>query len=578
MKKLKYLLIPLFSLLFIVNVNAASIDTKYTMPSYTDAQKVLIEEFKNSTEYNQILEYIENSMTNVFINGSIGYVDFTDNYLLIFDTDTFLNNTIIVDFVKSFNNIPYNIYQSNGSDYGEFSLFTNGSINSFRYNFTFSNDLLSNVSLYTNGRFSYNFINMLENITTGDNYISYPDHYYFDTTYYTGYSDTINYGYDNGRFAVNIPIKLEDDVLYTPPTSFDNNVFIDSISLPFTNVEPTYSYTSTILDNGNVKLDFTFTNYTSGSGYAFEIENSVNNEEYGITNTYSNIFPNQIPFGSSYSIELSYDSLLYVTLAKYEQVEQTSLYSREEIYTNIIDINNVVFENVKDPYFVIYTQNKNNITGTFVNTTNQMTCWYSYSDTQTEDYLPCDEEVGFNVHDNGYVEVIIKKGNEIIYSRKINYIGANDNEPYITYQINKKDFYSIVVWGIENELSNTTYRYSTNNGASYTNWTTYNNTNNIINVFDNSTIIIEIANNNQSTIYDSKAIVVVNDITTIKDINNTTINIINKFKNIFSVNPKILQNISSYYEAIRTSKIYLIIFIPFLTSLICAIIYLIRRK
>ena len=52
-------------------------------------------------------------------------------------------------------------------------------------------------------------------------------------------------------------------------------------------------------------------------------------------------------------------------------------------------------------------------------------------------------------------------------------------------------------------------------GNNYTNWETYTN-DNIINVFDNSTIIIEIADDDQSTMYDSKAIVVINDITNIK--------------------------------------------------------------
>lgn len=153
--------------------------------------------------------------------------------------------------------------------------------------------------------------------------------------------------------------------------------------------------------------------------------------------------------------------------------------------------------------------------------------------------MPCNETLGLNFHDNGYVEVIIKRHNNTIYSRKLNYIGGAENEPYIVYEINKQDFYSIINWHIQNEESNTTYRYSIDNGANYTNWENYNSNNNSINVFDNSTIIIEIANNNQSTIYDSKAIVVVNDIENIKNINNTTTNFINKFKNIFNINGNI---------------------------------------
>ena len=52
---------------------------------------------------------------------------------------------------------------------------------------------------------------------------------------------------------------------------------------------------------------------------------------------------------------------------------------------------------------------KNNITGAFINTTNSMTCWYRYFDFPNETFTPCNEIAGFNVHDNGYVEVLIKK-------------------------------------------------------------------------------------------------------------------------------------------------------------------------
>lgn len=343
--------------------------------------------------------------------------------------------------------------------------------------------------------------------------------------------------------------------------------------------EPTYEYEETILESGNVRLDFTFSNYNSNGSYGFEIENGLSNEEYGIENTFSSIFPKIIPFGNSYSIEVPFDTILYVTLAKYEQVEGTSLYSREEIYTNMIDINNVVFENPQEPYFTIYQQTGHIIEGAFVNTKANDTCWYRYSTSQNEDFVPCNEILGLNFHDNGYAEVIIKRNNNTIYSRKLNYIGGGVNDPYIVYEINKMDFYSVINWHIQNEISNTTYRYSIDNGENFTNWENYNSNNNTsINVFDNSTIIIEIANSNQGTIYDSKAIVVVNDIQNIKNINNTTTNFINKFKSIFNINGNILNNVNNIWGGLKTSKLYLIIFIPFITSVICAIIYLIRRK
>lgn len=151
--------------------------------------------------------------------------------------------------------------------------------------------------------------------------------------------------------------------------------------------------------------------------------------------------------------------------------------------------------------------------------------------------------------------------------------------PYIVYNTTKQDFYSVVNWHIENENydSNMKYRFSINNGD---NWSSWESVNNIrpINVFDNATILIEIADNQTTTIYDTKAINVINSLNEIKTFNSSTNNFLNKFKNLFSVNGKILENVNNYWNIIKTSKIYLLIFIPFITMIISGIIYMIRRK
>lgn len=557
MKRLKFLLIPLISLLFIINVNAQA-DVQLTYYNLTSADNYL--NTNSNKSFNDFIELVLSKIDIPSISDDEKYIYFLSNYPG-YSNELYLDILVGSDITigtYAFSNPTFTIgFNSFTTDY-RYTL-------SFQNNSYTDNNLVVVGSLTTTPTFYTNYA--LERFASIDKYIIKTNVNEIHYTTPTNTQNSFQIGSSSEyNFNSYIPIDLFKG-------SYNYSI-IEDFSL-----EPTYSYTSTILDNGNVKLDFTFNNYTSDSGYAFEIENYVSNEEYGITNTYSSIFPNQIPFGSSYSIELSYDSLLYVTLAKYEQVEQTSLYSREEIYTNMIDINNVVFENEQEPYFVIYRQTKNLIEGSFVNITSNNTCWYRYSTSQNEDFVPCDEMLGLSFYDNGYIEVLIKKGSTTIYSRKINYLGSTSNEPYIIYNITKQDFYSVLNFSVENYVNGLTYRVSTDNGINFSNWQTYDNTkNNFINVFDNSTIIIEIANSNQSTIYDSKSIVVVNNINEIKSINNTTTNFLDKFRSIFNVNTNILRNINNFYDNIKLSKIYLLIFIPFLASLIGAIIYLIRRK
>lgn len=540
MKKLVKFLVPLISLLFIINVKA-------------------------------------NTITSIGYGAWEGMYDKVESHLTLFaNVRQFLLNTerITESDILITPDAFASSSQPNPTGFNVCKISSNISI------------ISQNTSIYFNNCYSFSF-----DTTTYE--VTYISSYYITGINLLRPNYTGRFVWFGGNEDTTLTITnnvVDTNFILDPTTDTANNIleygqtmnlfeFASSLMGVSSIVEPTYSYEETILENGNVKLDFTFTNYNENSGYAFEVENGISNEEYGITNTYSNIFPNQIPFGTSYSIELPFDTYLYVTLAKYEQVEDTSLYYKEEIYTHIIDINNIVFENKQDPYFVIYRQNKNLIEGSFANTTSQNTCWYRYSTSQNEDFVPCDELLGLSFYDNGYVEVIIKKGSQTIYSRKINYLGSNQNEPYIKYEVVKQDFYSIVNWSTENYVNNLTFRYSVDNGINYTTWSIYNNNQNYyINVFDNSTIIIEIANSDQTTIYDSKAIIVVNDINTIKNINNTTTNFIDKFKSLFSINGNILNNVSNFYDNIKLSKVYLLIFIPFLTSLIAGIIYLIRRK
>ena len=373
-------------------------------------------------------------------------------------------------------------------------------------------------------------------------------------------------------FGSNVPVNFTNGTIYT----FEVNDFLGGPS------EPTYEYEETILDNGNVRLDFTFTNYNEGTNYAFEIENGVSNEQYGVTNPFSNIYRNIIPYGNSYSIELAYDTFLYVTLAQFTQVEDTTLYWREEIYTNMIDINNIVFNDDSSPYFTIYQNTKNTLKGSFANIKNNNTCWYQWDNGANPIQVYCDQILTLTHAHNGYIKIFIKKNNDIVYSRNINILGGNFRIPYIVYEVTQQDFYSVVTWYIDNirtGYENLSYRYSTNGGTNFSEWENYNKNNTYtINAFDNSLVIIEIADENQETIYDAKSIQVVNNIETINTINSGTSGILNKFKSLFSVNSNILYSLNAYYSSIKNSKIYLLVFIPFLTTIICAIIYLIRRK
>ena len=183
--------------------------------------------------------------------------------------------------------------------------------------------------------------------------------------------------------------------------------------------EPTYSYTSRVLENGNVELTFTFEDYdNANTSYAFTIENEVSGEEYGEENPFSSIFPKVIPYGNSYTITIPYDTYLYITLAKYNQIENSTLYSREEIFTDVIDINNIVFSNPSTPYYSIDYQSKTFIQGRFNNTQNSDTCYVKFSDDLSTRQVSCTNVFSVDYDFNGYLTFYVKRSNNIIYTRK----------------------------------------------------------------------------------------------------------------------------------------------------------------
>lgn len=376
-------------------------------------------------------------------------------------------------------------------------------------------------------------------------------------------------------------IFTEYDIYYN---DFSNIILSkDLFSQP---VEPSYSYTSKVLENGNVELTFTFENYDSGSSYGFTIENEVSGEEYGVVNPFSTIFPNIIPFGDSYSITIPYDTYIYITLAKYNKIEDSTLYFREEIFTDVIDINNIVFSNPSNPYFSIDYQSKNYIQGRFNNTKKGDSCFVKFSNNSDSRLVSCSESFTINYDFNGFLTFYVKRNNDTIYNRNINILGNDSPDyPYISYNVQKQDFYSVVTFNVINDNYdiNMSYRYSLDNGVTWTDYQlidkepfSYS-----INVFSNSNVIFEIANvrsPNNIIVYDSKSVYVVLDISTASGLNSSTDNFIDKFISLISINNNLVNYINLLWNNLKNSKLFLIIMIPFISSLICAIIYLIRRK
>lgn len=575
MKKLKIFLPLIFSFLLMflfISKTHAKVSDYYTEWVYSDILIENLDIYKNKINF--INDYLGN---NIIYSGNTAIDINTNNFIIIYDMDTINSNSVVIRFlnVTNSNNYISNTYTQYQTDQ---RLGLNYSF--YEFNCSFFNNNLTSCSNVSSGSAFYrkNYYDISCNPTT-ENCLFEENKYYFDVSYINN-NTNLNFSESFSSFNqyYDIPIKY-DELISLPNTFLNYKDFFEYFLSPSSPVEPSYSYTSTLLDNGNVKIDFQFTDYIEGAGYGFEILNFVSGEYYGDSNPYSSIFPNNIPYGNSFSIEVSYDTIIYISLYQYFEVEGTSLYTRDEVYSEEIDIDNVVFDNQEDPYFSVSLHTNNKIIGEFKNTKSGYSCKYRNSNNNIIGVVICDEEIvneTFNF--NGWVEFYIENslGTEI-YSRKINVLGGATNNPYIIYNTEKQDFYSVINWSVENSISNLEYRFSTDNGINYSSWISLDNNTNTINVYENTTVIIEISNHDHSIIYDSKAIKVVNSVENLKTFNNTTNNFIAKFRSLFYVNSNILRNVTIYWNTLKTSKIYLLIFIPFITSLICAIIYLIRR-
>ena len=579
MKKLSYFLIIFISIitfLIVPRVTFALVSEFYS--EYKYSQNLINLKKQYQTKINSIKTYLENNIIN-----SINVND--NQYVLMFDMNTINTNStnvIIINLNPTNETLKYirNIYGDRNS-LRNFILFYYHTTLQCIFN---NDDTVNTCNLNSQGTSSrqFNYVDIGCNPTT-ENCLIEENQYYYDTTYadsqYTYLlQDTYATSTSKEYF---IPLKI-GGTIYSTKTILNAKAFFDSLG----EKEPTYSYTSNVLDNGNVELTFTFENYNSDSSYGFTISNEVSGQEYGVENPFSSLFPKVIPYGNSYSITIPYDTFLYVTLAKYNRIEDSSLYSREEIFTDVIDVNNIVFSNPSNPYFLIDYQSKKSIQGHFLNTKNKDSCYVKFSNNSSSQQVSCSESFTINFDFNGYLTFYVKRKNDIIYNRNINFLGNDSPDyPYITYNVKKQDFYSVVTFNVINDNYdiNMSYRYSLDNGVT---WTDYqlidkNPPSYSINVFSNSNVIFEIVNArnlDNVIVYDSKSVYVVLDISTASGLNSSTDNMIDKFISLISLNDNLINYINLLWNNIKNSKLFLVIMIPFISSIICAIIYLIRRK
>ena len=137
---------------------------------------------------------------------------------------------------------------------------------------------------------------------------------------------------------------------------------------------------------------------------------------------------------------------MYITLAKYNKVDNSNLYTREEIFTDVIDINNIVFANPSSPYYSIDYQSQTFIQGQFNNTQKGDTCFVKFSNDLTTRQVSCSNSFSVDFDFNGYLTFYVKRKNNIIFILgNVNVLGnAITNYPYLTYNIQKQDFYSVL--------------------------------------------------------------------------------------------------------------------------------------
>ena len=119
-------------------------------------------------------------------------------------------------------------------------------------NFNFSNGVLNNATgnSYGSGAVEIRYPTTPACDVRTENCVGFIDNYYFDTEYLTNPTNFTLYG-DTGS-TIYIPLKVEDTI-YVPPIPMSNKVFMDAL---IRQIEPEYTINQSILENGNVKLQF----------------------------------------------------------------------------------------------------------------------------------------------------------------------------------------------------------------------------------------------------------------------------------------------------------------------------------
>lgn len=585
MKKLYKILIS-FSFLFLLavpNLVSAATTTYSALLDFKDTTKASRETY--IAKYNAVYNYLHTTLSDTIKYGSTPLNLSTGNYLVQINASTLSTNTIRiyvdnVGYYSTTRTCSFGVNCVRSYYYNSLYYFNIAISSSFTFDLAYNGTIITGkTDIAAGNRTISSFNGSYGNPNNADVLVSG-----YSSLMMSEYPPVSTANIYQEPFGVGADVPILASGVKSSPTQTLNflNLF-NQLNSQYLN--PSYTYTTEILDNGNVRLDFLFTNYTDTSSlYGFSISNEISGEYYGETNRFSSIFPNTIPLGTSYSIELPYDTFIYVTLAKYNPVEGSdTLYLREIIYTDSIDINNIVFTDPGERYFNITSQTQYQLTGVFKNTKSTDICHYQFSTDIDTRPVSCTDTLNLSLNYNGLVTIYIyDMWGETQYSRRINFLGnSNPDIPYIKYNITQQQIYNIVNWSIENiDYDNTMeYRYSTDNGTTFTEWAPVGNISSYkINIFSNSSVIIMLSNADQSVYYDTKTIYVVIDFTNINLTNNSTMNLVQQFENLFSVNGNILTEINNIWTSIKRSKLYLVIFISFVGSIISGIIYLIRRK
>lgn len=518
MKKCLKFLVGLFlSTIFVVNVNA-SIYSDYSSEFKYD--EIVQEKINNNKErYDNLIDYIKNTFNTqrcsienkeCLISIDLSTID-TDTWLVSFDDLKLSDTDSVHPFIR-------NYYSTSSSSFRK--MYMQYFYTSYKFNFNSENEIVSYASSSFNQHFyqyAYDTLNPLENDVT----LLISDYYFI--TDFINENITIPFNvYDYNSKTYEIPIKL-NDIIYIPNTTINALEFFESLGKN-TYAEPTYTYEVEPADNGKYKINFKFENYDDeNTNYRFSLIDKFSQESFGVENSYKNScffdiedLYNTIPIGNEYSIEVENSSILELKLYQYEQVG--SCYEEIEIKNELIDVNNInnsAFET--EPNFVVDRIEYNTLTGHFENLgsfdNSLNTCYYNFSNNlDNKNVFDCREKVDIHFEHNGYISISLARGNMVLYNRKINVSGGSIDKPKILYDIENYVGYSNIVWSINNQSysDNIAYRYSINNGLSYSEWTliTVENFEEIIKVTQSNNVILEIKDNETNEVYDSVVIVI----------------------------------------------------------------------